>query len=372
MKYLRKPNRKCRILYLVGQLGPGGLERQLVYLLEILDRKRYLPLVVVWNFHDKDTHVKRIRELGVEILGLPRGLGPIGKLFSFGRIVKELDPEVIHSYSFYTNIAAHWGRLITGAVAVGALRSDFTTEKKGSGIILGRLCARWPNTHISNNMAAAENAQRAKGVFSPKSLFVVRNGLDLKMFKKYSFPEFQRARILAVGSLLPGKRWDRLLQAAADLKQSGHDFLVRIVGEGPLRSRLEMQSQTLGLTNCVEFIGYRNDIPDLLADSHFLTHTSDIEGCPNVVIEAMACGRAVVATDVGDVPFLIDDGNTGFVVGREDLVTLIQWMGVLIKDIELCRHMGEAARIKAEKEFGLDRLISETLAVYRAAGWVDA
>jgi glycosyltransferase involved in cell wall biosynthesis len=362
---------KCRILYLVGQLGPGGLERQLFCLLEALDRKHYLPLVVVWNFQDNDTYVKRIRELGVEVLSLSRGIGPIRKLLTFGRMVKELDPEVIHSYCFYTNFAAYWGGLLTSAVAVGALQSDFFTEKKNSGIVLGRLSARWPNTHISNNIMAAENVKKVRGIFSPQKLFVVRNGLDLKMFKNVNLPNFKRAKILAVGSLLPVKRWDRLLRAAVALKQNGHDFLIRLVGVGPLRSMLENQSQSLGLTDFVKFLGYRNDIPDLLADSHFLTHTSDREGCPNVVIETMACGRAVVATDVGDVPFLVDEGETGFVVGREDHVNLTQRMGVLIKDIELCRRMGEAGRLKAEKEFGLDRLLSENLAVYRSAGWND-
>ena len=372
MHIAKTTKKKCRILYLVGQLGPGGLERQLVCLLQALDRKRYLPLVVVWNFQDNDTYVKQILELGVEVRGLSRSLGPIRKLFAFSRMVKELDPEVIHSYSFYTNIAAYWGGLLTRAVAVGALQSDFITEKKNAGILLGRLSAGWPNTHISNNRMAAENVKKTRGIFSPKKLFVVRNGLDLTMFKNVKLPDFQRARILAVGSLLPGKRWDRLLRAAADLRLNGHDFLVRIVGEGPLRSFLETQSQALGLTDCVEFLGYRNDIADLLADSQFLTHTSDREGCPNVVIEAMACGRAVVATDVGDVSFLIDDGKTGFVVSREDQVTLTQKIGVLIKDMELCRRMGEAGRLKAEKELGLDRLVSETLAAYGAAGWDDA
>ena len=70
-------------------------------------------------------------------------------------------------------------------------------------------------------------------------------------------------------------------------------------------------------------------------------------------------------------PFLIDDGKTGFMVGRGDQVTLTQRMGDLIKDIELCRRMGEAGRLKVEKELGFDRLLSETLAAYRAAGWED-
>jgi glycosyltransferase involved in cell wall biosynthesis len=86
-------------------------------------------------------------------------------------------------------------------------------------------------------------------------------------------------------------------------------------------------------------------------------------------MEAMACGRAVVATDVGDIPLLIERGKTGFVVPRENEAELVSQLATLISDQELCQRMGDAGRAKAEQEFGLDRLVTETLAVYQAAGW---
>ena len=85
----------------------------------------------------------------------------------------------------------------------------------------------------------------------------------------------------------------------------------------------------------------------------------------------MACGRAVVGTDDGDVPHLIDDGKTGFVVPREDEAALTSRITTLLADRELCRWMGEAGRIKAERAFGIERLRSETFATYRAEGWED-
>jgi glycosyltransferase involved in cell wall biosynthesis len=109
-----------------------------------------------------------------------------------------------------------------------------------------------------------------------------------------------------------------------------------------------------------------------LANAWFLLHTSDSEGYPNVVMEAMACGRAVVATDAGDVASLVEDAKTGFVVPRGDEATLLARMVTLMTDHDLCRRMGEAGRAKAEQQFGLDRLVSETLAAYRAIGWKDA
>jgi len=134
---------------------------------------------------------------------------------------------------------------------------------------------------------------------------------------------------------------------------------------------LRQCAQDLGLTNRIEFIGYTEDIPRLLSHATFLVHTADHEGCPNVVMEAMACGRAVVSTDVGDVPYLVEDGKTGFVVRRGDDTTLVARMATLITQSDLCRQMGEAGRVKAEREFGLDRLLVETLAAYRASGGRD-
>jgi len=108
-----------------------------------------------------------------------------------------------------------------------------------------------------------------------------------------------------------------------------------------------------------------------LKDATFLVHTSDDEGCPNVVMEAMACGRAVVATDAGDVPYMIEDGITGFLVRRGDDSTLVESIVRLMSDNDLTCRMGDSARAKAEEDFGLTHLGTETLAAYRMAGWED-
>jgi glycosyltransferase involved in cell wall biosynthesis len=85
----------------------------------------------------------------------------------------------------------------------------------------------------------------------------------------------------------------------------------------------------------------------------------------------MACGRAVVGTDAGDIPHLVENGKTGFVVAKEDEATLATRIAALLQDHDLCRRMGEAGRSKAEQAFGLNRFQSEILAAYRAEGWVD-
>ena len=363
----------CRLLYIIGWLHTGGSERQLYYLLRAMDRERYRPAVVVWNHCEQDLHVPQIRALGIPLYSFPRTLSRISKLSALRGLVGQLLPEVIHSYSFYTNFAAYWAAWGTRAVPVGSVRNDFTSEKKASGPLLGALSARWPGNQICNSYAAAETIRGSRSPFAPSKPYVVRNGLDLDRFQAFPLQNESRpVRILGVGYLLPAKRWDRLLLAALELKRRELNCLIRIAGDGPLQESLEQEARSLGVGNSVQFIGHRDDIPNLLAESAFLVHTADNEGSPNAVMEAMACGRPVVATNAGDIPSLVEDGKTGFVVRRGDTGSLVERMMRLITATDLRRRMGEAALAKAEQEFGLRRLMEETLAAYRAVGWKDS
>jgi glycosyltransferase involved in cell wall biosynthesis len=283
-----------------------------------------------------------------------------------------IKPEVIHSYSFYTNIAAYWAALQTKTISIGSVRGDFIRDKQSCGFVLGGLSARWPRTQICNSFTAAENARVCRSPFAPGQMLVVRNGLDLNQFQRIPLPTNGRARILGVGSLLQIKRWDRLLTAALTLKKRGLDFIIEIAGGGPLREALERQAQDMKIADRISFKGHADNVLSLLAYSTLLAHTSDVEGCPNVVMEAMACGRPVVATDAGDIPSLVADGETGFVVRRGDDATLVERLATLITNRDLCHQMGDAGRAKAEQEFSLGRFAEQTFAAYRAAGWRDS
>jgi glycosyltransferase involved in cell wall biosynthesis len=360
----------CRLLYVVGQLHTGGLERQLYYLLRSMDRDCYRPGVAVWNYTESDVHVPLIRALGVPLYAIAPTAPRFTKLRAFRRLVRRLRPEVVHSYGFYTNIAAWWAAFGTQAIAIGSIRSDFQWAKAETGPVLGRLCARWPRYHIANSFTAAAAARHSRSVFAPKQCEVVHNGLDLHRFSQSDVTPGP-ARIVGLGYLLPVKRWDRLLRAALALKRGGLDYTVTIVGDGPLRRALEHQAQQLEVSDRVRFLPHTDDVPRVLAAASFLVLPSDSEGCPNAVMEAMACGRAVVATAVGDIPRLVQDGTTGFLVRSGDDAMLVERLAELIRDPERCRDMGIAGRQRAEREFGLDRLARDMLAAYREAGWCE-
>ncbi len=359
----------CRLLYLVGQLGLGGLERQLFYLMGSMDRRRYKPVVAVWgNSHD-DHYVPLIRALEVPVVVL--GIKPtrLAKWQALRSLVSDLRPEVIHSYGFYTNILAWWATRGTVAIPIGSVRGNFTRNGRDAGKVVGRLCGRWPPGQVYNSFSAEQEAKHSTTIFRPRRIYVVTNGIDLDQFSPRPHPEYGYA--LAVGSLLPVKRWDSLLRAVAHLAGRGLELEVRHAGSGPLREELEAMAKKLHVEHLFRFLGKRHDIPDLLAGAAFLVHSAESEGCPNVIMEAMACGRAVVATDAGDASYLIDDGKTGFVVPKNEETALADHIATLLNNRELCRRMGDAGRRKAEQAFGLDRLRDQVFEVYRAEGWKD-
>jgi glycosyltransferase involved in cell wall biosynthesis len=363
---------RCRLLYLVGQLRLGGLERQLYYLLANLDHVQYRPGVVVWNMNLWDKYYRDIEKLNVPIYGFAPEASPLSKLQAFRALARKAEPEVIHSYTFHTNFAAYYAARGTRALPIGSLRSDFATARKVGGSLRGALNARWPSHHISNSSACAEATRRAAGFFSPRHLSVVRNGLDLNAFSALNDSFEARTYVAAVGSLFPVKRWDRLLRVIHKAKNiCAKEIVFRIAGEGPLRQTLEILAGELGICQSVKLLGATHNVPAFLKDAKFLVHTSESEGCPNVVMEAMACGLPVIAMEAGDIPCLVEEGKTGFVVRQGDEVTFCERVLQLLADNELCFSMGMAAREKAEREFRLERLVSETLAVYRAAGWND-
>jgi glycosyltransferase involved in cell wall biosynthesis len=362
---------KSRLLYLVGSLASGGLERQLSYLLRAMDRERYRPAVAVWSFCETDVNVPEFRGLGVPIHALPDRCSPLAKLVALRRLVRRLEPELIHSYSFYTNVVAYLAARAVDAVAVGSVRSDLAWAKKEAGRILGPLSAWRPRDQICNSYAALASGRAAwRGGVSSHRL-VVRNGVDLEHFRRLPLDLAGPVRIVGVGNLLPVKRWDRLLLAACELKRRRIAFRVAIAGDGPLRNTLLQHAAQLDIADSVQFLGHCDDVPRLLADATFVAHTSESEGCPNAIIEAMACGRAVVAMDAGDIRSLVEEGVTGFVVASGDHAAFIERLAYLSTCNEAAKRMGDAARARVEREFTLERLVRDTFAAYRNAGWTD-
>jgi glycosyltransferase involved in cell wall biosynthesis len=199
----------------------------------------------------------------------------------------------------------------------------------------------------------------------------VPNGIDLERFRPVPIPSTSALRILGIGSLLRVKRWDVLLLTAQELARRGVSYQLTIAGEGALRSELERIARELGVAASVKFVGQTDDVARLLAESTMLVHTAESEGCPNAVMEAMACGRPVVAANVGDMTTLINDGETGYLVPTNDVSAFAERISRFASSRELAQRLGDAGRAKAAREFGLDGFVANTFDAYRQSGWAE-
>jgi len=160
----------------------------------MLDRERYRPELVVWDSSETDVYGPAVEALGIPIHRFRVGASGSEKVLRLRRLVRKLNPEVVHSFSFYTNVAAWWAVKGSRALAVGAVRSEFSEAQRDSGLLLGRLSARWPRHQIFNSKTAADSIGRA-GFFVPSDVHVVRNGVDVELFRCAELPANEPVRL---------------------------------------------------------------------------------------------------------------------------------------------------------------------------------
>lgn len=211
----------------------------------------------------------------------------------------------------------------------------------------------------------------------PDKLFVVYCGIDTTHFTPTprTRPEGAPLRILSSGRLVEKKGFDVLIEALALLRDRGRDFEAEIAGSGPLEPTLRAQIDRLGLGDRVTLTGQpllQEDLPGFMAGGDIYTLAcvrapdGDIDGLPQMLMEAMACERPVVSTDLVGIPDLVRDEETGLLVPPEDPVALAGALERLADDPALADRLAQAGRDHVRETFSLDDCVAPLLARYRA------
>jgi glycosyltransferase involved in cell wall biosynthesis len=202
------------------------------------------------------------------------------------------------------------------------------------------------------------------GVSKPDRFVTIHNAMPDVGDDLRADPGADPPRLLMVARFAAQKDHATLFRALATLLDL--DWRLDLVGSGPLEESVRVLARSLGLSDRVQFLGMREDVPDLIAASQLYLLISHWEGFPRSILEALRGGVPVVATDVGGVREAVIDGETGFVVPENDDVLLADRLRQLIQDAELRAAMGGAAREHYEAHFTFDRLVGESLQVYES------
>ncbi len=355
-----------RSLFVVRpSLSVGGADRVTVTLLRHLDRSRFSPTLVLLA-----SGGQLMPELpgDVEVVDL-EAVNLLAGVLPLARLLRKRRPDIALSTSSGTNLTlalaagrAHSGRPRIVLSERNGLVRDQPFYKRWILLAAKRWLYRRADCVTAVSAGVGQDLGRRLGL-PPDHVRVVYNPivtpeLELDALAPVEEPWFDGPDpvLVAGGRLVHAKGFDRLLLAFASLRQSQACRLL-ILGEGPLRVELERQAAELGIAPDVRLAGFRpNPYPYLHRATAFVL-SSRFEGLPGILIQAMACGTAVVAADC---PFgpreILTQGKDGILVPHDDPAALVDAMTRVVSDADLRRRLGEAARSSARR-FHLDAIL---------------
>jgi glycosyltransferase involved in cell wall biosynthesis len=351
-----------KICFVAGTLGKGGAEQQLYYYLRTL--KELGADVTLLCLTRDEFWEEPIRALGVPVTVVGESPSRATRTFRITAEVRRIRPDIVQSQHFYTNLYAMAAAKASGAIDVGAMRNDCISEVADSGRVLGTLSFRLPRYLIGNSRKGIENALSMGR--APSRTFFLQNVVDTDRFSPRAEPRRHGpVRILLAGRLEPQKRVDRFLRLVRSLTGAVDTPVEGVVaGDGALRPEMERLAHEMGLVPAtVKFLGRVDDMTPVYRDADLLVLTSDHEGAPNVVMEAMACGIPVVSTDAGDAHAIIGSGQGGFCARSE--ADLAAQVVSLVTDQRLRDAMGSQARQTALRSFSVAGLGGSLQNIYR-------
>jgi glycosyltransferase involved in cell wall biosynthesis len=357
---------RLRVALLAGTLVQGGAEKQLVYLARALAEAGVD--VRVYCLTRGEYYEGALAAQGIRPYWVGRSGNRLLRLLALTAALGRFRPHIVQSAHFFTNLYAAIPARLCRAVAIGCCRCDVFSEVAECNR-LGPWSLRLSPALLVNSESARRNAQSLR--VGAERIHVLTNVIDLAAFDRQAEMGGDTRGdsppvAIALGRLVEQKRFDRFLAALARARLEVPGLRGLLVGDGPLRPALEQQARALGLLpDHLAFLGRRTDVPALLRQADLLVLSSDYEGFPNVVMEAMAARLPVLTTPAGDAASLVEDGVTGDVVRFEDVEGMATRLARLAGSPQLRRRLGEAGRRSVEERYGLHGLADRLLAVYR-------
>ena len=355
-----------KILYVITGLGLGGAEKVVCDLADQMILKGH-EVKIAYLTGDRLV-IPKSPNVEIIYLALNGIKSFIPASSQYRNLLKSFRPDVVHAHMVHANIFARLNRINQ---KFPKLICTAHNSNEGGKIRMLAYKYTTPLSDINTNVSKeASQALIDKGAFTKDNLITVYNGIDLDKFSigktSNDIVSIDKDFIncISVGRFNEQKDYPNLLEAIALLNiKSKIPVKFQIAGDGALRSELESLIDKLSLHDYVDLLGNRKDIPQLLNHSKFFILSSKHEGLPTVVIEAMACGCFVIATDCGGTAEIM--GDTGILVPPQDsqaLASAIQ-KALSLSDEQITQH-NIKARKRIEEFFSLEKSVEKWLEIY--------
>jgi glycosyltransferase involved in cell wall biosynthesis len=369
-----KPN----VLFIIDSFEQGGSERQAMQLLTQLHHSGQcrVHLACLQNRGSLRAEADQlgIGEIHEYALNSFYDLNFVRQLRRLVRFIKEKEIDVVHTHCFYTNIFGMTGGFLAGARARVTSKGETDGFRSPLQKRAERIAFRLSHRVIANCLVV-QNQLIREGV-NPSRIIQHYNGLDLDRMRvrqglnredalaQFGLPANRRYMTIVANLRNPVKDHPMLLRAAARVRAVVPDAGFAIAGEGELIEELRNIAEQLGINDDVFFLGRCDRVADLLSASDAGVLSSKAEGFANAILEYMAAGLPVVATDVGGAREAIIEGETGFIIASGDDETMSQRLIELLNDPQRGRAMGQRGKVIAAAKFSCELHLQNTLDLY--------
>jgi glycosyltransferase involved in cell wall biosynthesis len=349
------------VLHVMSKLPVGGVENQLLMTLENYDRIKLNPLVC--SLLDKGEIGKEIEDAGIEVVSLNK----LKHRFDWSivrdiyRLIKKRNIIIVRTHQYHANL---YGRLAAWLANVpciiASVHNVYTRDRKLHRRIMNKFLSRFTDKVVAVSETVKHDILKYDGLSEDK-VMVIYNGIDNARFSDMDGNVIRREFNISsdvpvvgtIGRLTFQKGLKYLIEAISVIKKKFPRIMLLIVGDGPMKDELQNYAKTLGLNEHVIFTGSRRDVPALLAAMDIFVLPSLWEGLPNALLEAMAAGKPIIATDIPPVREVIYSEDIGILVPAGDSTTIASSIELLLNNNILAENLGKNARERAFSHFDI-------------------
>lgn len=361
-----------RLALVIGHLGRGGAERQLYELVVRLNRDIFDP--VVFCLSERVTPFgDYIRSAGLPLITIKNRLhyDPTRILLLSYYFVK-FRIQLIHSFLHIANGYAYFASQISGLNKVITSLRNCEIDRPKLHILVDKINLKQSNRVVVNSQQIKDFAIRRFDL-DPEKVSVVHNGIDLTRFEtvrnsavRKKLLRNENARVVGtVGRFEPQKDFASFLHVAKRvIEHSPMNVEFILAGEGPLLEEVKQLAHELDIARFFHFLGARDDVHEIMNLMDVFVLTSYKEGLPNVIMEAMASAKPVVATDVGGCRELVEHGASGYLVSHGEVERMADYIVNLLKNKSLAKKMGAAGHNRMVQEFTVSRMVEQYERLY--------